>query len=160
MGTLPGMTNSDVTLPAIRGPEHLLAAVPYLLGFHPTDSVVAVGLRGTAVTFAARVAVPRPGGADAKSGFKAILYGEDGRVVGVDAVGPEGRQAIWRHGGQPHPARGAEEELGLQVGLQPLDPRGERGLREEEPVGGAAHAPRPRHLDEGLDLVQQHKQSL
>jgi hypothetical protein len=36
---------------------------------------------------------------------KEILYGEDGRVVGVDAVGPEGRQAIWRHGGQPHPAR-------------------------------------------------------
>lgn len=36
---------------------------------------------------------------------KEILYGEDGRVVGVDAVGPEGRQPIWRHGGQPHPAR-------------------------------------------------------
>ena len=36
---------------------------------------------------------------------KEVLYGEDGRVVGVDAVGPEGRQAIWRHGGQPHPAR-------------------------------------------------------
>ena len=36
---------------------------------------------------------------------KEILYGEDGRVVGVDAVGPEGRQEIWRSGGQPHPAR-------------------------------------------------------
>jgi hypothetical protein len=36
---------------------------------------------------------------------KEILYGEDGRVVGVDVVGPDGRQSIWRHGGQPHPAR-------------------------------------------------------
>jgi hypothetical protein len=36
---------------------------------------------------------------------KEVLYGEDGRVVGVDAVGPEGRQPIWRFGGQPHPAR-------------------------------------------------------
>jgi hypothetical protein len=25
--------------------------------------------------------------------------------VGVDAVGPEGRQSVWRQGGQPHPAR-------------------------------------------------------
>jgi hypothetical protein len=36
---------------------------------------------------------------------KEVLYGEDGRVVGVDAVGPDGRRPIWRHGGQPHPAR-------------------------------------------------------
>ncbi len=30
----------------VRGPAALLAAVPYLLGFHPQASLVAVGLRG------------------------------------------------------------------------------------------------------------------
>ena len=35
---------------------------------------------------------------------KEVVYGEDGRVTGIDALGPEaaGRLA---HGGQPHPAR-------------------------------------------------------
>ena len=36
---------------------------------------------------------------------KEIVYGEDGRVIGVDALGPDGRHPVWRHGGQPHPAR-------------------------------------------------------
>jgi hypothetical protein len=36
---------------------------------------------------------------------KEILYGEDGRVIGIDALGPDGRQVVWRHGAQPHPAR-------------------------------------------------------
>lgn len=36
---------------------------------------------------------------------KEVLYGEDGRVTGIDAVGHEGRQPVWRQGGQPHPAR-------------------------------------------------------
>ena len=36
---------------------------------------------------------------------KEVVYGEDGRVTGIDALGSEGRQAVWRLGGQPHPAR-------------------------------------------------------
>jgi hypothetical protein len=36
---------------------------------------------------------------------KEVVYGEDGRVTGIDALGPDGRQAVWRRGGQPHPAR-------------------------------------------------------
>jgi len=36
---------------------------------------------------------------------KEVVYGEDGRVVGIDALGPDGRTAVWRHGGQPHPPR-------------------------------------------------------
>ncbi|WP_433082056.1 DUF4192 domain-containing protein [Dactylosporangium sp. CA-052675] len=30
----------------LRGPAELLSAMPYLMGFHPTDSLVALGLRG------------------------------------------------------------------------------------------------------------------
>ena len=37
--------------------------------------------------------------------LKEVLYSEDGRVTGIDALGPDGRQAVWRSGGQPHPAR-------------------------------------------------------
>jgi hypothetical protein len=36
---------------------------------------------------------------------KEVVYGEDGRVAGIDALGPDGRRAVWRNGGQPHPAR-------------------------------------------------------
>jgi hypothetical protein len=37
--------------------------------------------------------------------LKVVVYGEDGRVAGVDALGPGGRRAVWRYGGQPHPVR-------------------------------------------------------
>ena len=37
--------------------------------------------------------------------IKEVVYGEDGRVTGVDALGPEGRHAVWRDGARPHPAR-------------------------------------------------------
>jgi hypothetical protein len=36
---------------------------------------------------------------------KEVVYGEDGRVTGVDALGPDGRHAVWRSGTQPHAAR-------------------------------------------------------
>jgi hypothetical protein len=36
---------------------------------------------------------------------KEVVYGEDGRVTGIDLIGPDGRHAVWRHAGQPHPAR-------------------------------------------------------
>jgi hypothetical protein len=36
---------------------------------------------------------------------KEVVYGEDGRITGVDALSPEGRHAVWRNGAQPHPAR-------------------------------------------------------
>ncbi|MDG4763107.1 DUF4192 domain-containing protein [Solwaraspora sp. WMMD406] len=38
----------------VREPADLIAAVPYLIGFHPTDSVVVVGMRDASVIFAAR----------------------------------------------------------------------------------------------------------
>ena len=46
---------------AVRSPADLIAAVPYLLGFHPADSVVAVALRGRQIIFAARADLPEPG---------------------------------------------------------------------------------------------------
>jgi Domain of unknown function (DUF4192) len=44
----------------LHTPTDLLAAVPYLLGFHPADSVVVIGLSGTRVVFSARADLPPP----------------------------------------------------------------------------------------------------
>ncbi|PZM98053.1 MAG: DUF4192 domain-containing protein [Actinobacteria bacterium] len=43
----------------VRCTADLLAAVPYLLGFHPAESAVVVGFRGLRVTFVARGDLPR-----------------------------------------------------------------------------------------------------
>ncbi|WFE25615.1 DUF4192 domain-containing protein [Solwaraspora sp. WMMD791] len=42
----------------VREPADLIAAVPYLIGFHPTDSMVVVGMRDATVVFAARADLP------------------------------------------------------------------------------------------------------
>lgn len=42
----------------LRGPQDLVAAVPYLLGFHPSDSLVAVGSGGPHVSCALRFDLP------------------------------------------------------------------------------------------------------
>ncbi|KXK62581.1 hypothetical protein AWW66_07865 [Micromonospora rosaria] len=52
------MTPIDRPRLAVRCPADLIAAVPYLLGFHPTDSVVVVALRGRQIVFAARADLP------------------------------------------------------------------------------------------------------
>jgi hypothetical protein len=36
---------------------------------------------------------------------KEVLYGEDGRVMGVDVLGPDGRDAVWRRGADLRLAR-------------------------------------------------------
>jgi hypothetical protein len=54
------VTNPNSPLP-IASPADLLTAVPYLLGFHPTDSLVIVGLNGTRVAIAGRADLPQHG---------------------------------------------------------------------------------------------------
>jgi hypothetical protein len=39
----------------LRTPADIIAAVPYLLGFHPSDSIVALAMRGTKVVFHVRI---------------------------------------------------------------------------------------------------------
>lgn len=56
--TLPGMTPKL----SLRSPADLIAAIPYLLGFHPTESVVVVGMCGKQLTFAARGDLDGPRG--------------------------------------------------------------------------------------------------
>jgi len=46
---------ADAPVHRLSGPTELLAAVPYLLGFQPRDSVVLVGLQGTRLVVTARL---------------------------------------------------------------------------------------------------------
>ncbi|MFI7025832.1 DUF4192 domain-containing protein [Micromonospora sp. NPDC049900] len=94
------MNSTDLPRLTVRSPADLIAAVPYLLGFHPTDSVVVVALTGSRIVFAARTDLPGEGdpqesaehiaavtarqGADSAT---AIGYGPAARVTpAVDAV--------------------------------------------------------------------------
>ncbi|MGC5018888.1 DUF4192 domain-containing protein [Micromonospora sp. DT47] len=52
------MNATDRPRLTVRSPADLIAAVPYLLGFHPADSVVVVALRGRRIVFAARADLP------------------------------------------------------------------------------------------------------
>ncbi|GAA2368880.1 DUF4192 domain-containing protein [Dactylosporangium salmoneum] len=45
-----------------RGPAELLSAMPYMLGFHPTDSLVALGLRGASLHLLLRCDLPASSG--------------------------------------------------------------------------------------------------
>jgi hypothetical protein len=42
----------------VNTPAELIAAVPYLIGFHPTDSAAVVAMRGSRIVFAARYDLP------------------------------------------------------------------------------------------------------
>ncbi|MDC5696453.1 DUF4192 domain-containing protein [Intrasporangium calvum] len=44
----------------LRSPAELLAAVPYILGFQPTDSIVAIALKDGRVGLTARIDLPAP----------------------------------------------------------------------------------------------------
>ncbi|MEU4816896.1 DUF4192 domain-containing protein [Micromonospora aurantiaca] len=96
------MNSTEPARLSVRSPADMVAAVPYLLGFHPADSVVVVAVRGRRVVFAARGDLPAPGAdpgpaarhlaqvvarqdADAAT---VVGYGPAARVTGVvDAVG-------------------------------------------------------------------------
>jgi len=78
----------DRTLPKISGPDELVQAIPYLLGFHAVDSLVLVGLDDGRVVVTARIDLAdafvrgalaytlqgmRAGGAEC---FVAVIYGD------------------------------------------------------------------------------------
>src|SRR5215207_4502769 len=42
----------------VSSPAELISAVPFLIGFHPADSLVVVAMQGTLITFAVRIDLP------------------------------------------------------------------------------------------------------
>jgi hypothetical protein len=79
---------------SLRNPVDLLAAVPYLLGFHPADSVVVLGMTGPRLIFQARADLVAQAGelADqltvllARQGFDTVLLVGYGPAERVDPV--------------------------------------------------------------------------
>lgn len=82
---LPGM-KPDCRI-TVRNTSDLIAVTPYLLGFHPSDSVVVIGTVGPAVCFAARHDLPAPG-ADGTEAIAALVAAQEPESVSVLGFGP------------------------------------------------------------------------
>src|SRR5690349_22670399 len=47
-----------MTMLRVSSPAELISAVPFVIGFHPADSLVAVVMRGPRIAFAVRIDLP------------------------------------------------------------------------------------------------------
>lgn len=103
----------------LAGPAGLVAAIPYLLGFHPTESVVVVGLRhgGEEVCLTARLdlAAPELDGVVAERLAEPIRGAGASRAVVVliheDGGAGEYGECVGEDGGNPLPRRWLVEQL-------------------------------------------------
>lgn len=89
---------SPIELPklSVRSTTDLLAAVPYLLGFHPSESVVVIAFRGPRVVFAARGDLPDPASAElgpqaAAAHIAAVVARQGADAATVIGYGPAER---------------------------------------------------------------------
>jgi hypothetical protein len=72
---------------AVRNPADLVDATPYVIGFHPTESLVVLGLSGNRVFFGARYDLPPPDGDDIVQ-LGAVIAAQRPRCVALLAYGP------------------------------------------------------------------------
>ena len=91
---LPPMTAECALV--IRTPSELIAALPYLLGYHPMNSVAMVGLTGTKVDFGACYDLPPPDcdAEDAKAAAAVIaetVARQDAAAIVIVGFGPPER---------------------------------------------------------------------
>jgi hypothetical protein len=92
---LKGMKDAPPRL-RLKTPEDVLGATPYLLGFHPTDSAVLLGVNGARLVFHVRADLPAADASDAEVELVARELAELMAEQGVTAVvfigyGPEPR---------------------------------------------------------------------
>lgn len=78
----------------LTSPHDLLAAIPFLIGYHPTDSLVIVSLKEDCVGMAMRIDYPNIEAEDTAQAFDALVYhlvreGAEGALV--VAYVPDGR---------------------------------------------------------------------
>lgn len=79
-------TDISATCLTLTSPADILAAVPYLVGFHPADSLIVVGLAQSRAKVAARWNVPMPPGTLAP--LTALFQREEVSQVVVVGYGP------------------------------------------------------------------------
>ncbi|MEJ3742394.1 DUF4192 domain-containing protein [Actinomycetes bacterium KLBMP 9797] len=93
---------------SLRSPTDMIAAVPYLIGFHPTDSAVVLGMKGKKLSFAARHDLDVP--AAAFDHLAEVVAGQ-----GLDCAAVLGYGPAHRVDGVVKEVRDALESRGLEV---------------------------------------------
>ncbi len=100
---LPGPPGVPAGAPrlVVRGPDCLPVVVPHLLGFHPDDSVVLLGLEPGSHHVRVTLRLDLPDAADDGSGWDALVpaFARAGASEVLVAVYPPAAQDPWRHGG-------------------------------------------------------------
>jgi len=91
--TLPGMKKQMVSSPA-----ELISAVPFLIGFHPADSLVVVAMQGTLITFAVRIDLPELNAPEEEARaavlhLATVVLRQDAEAVTIIGYGEEPRVA-------------------------------------------------------------------
>lgn len=83
------MTSIESSRLFVRSPADLIIAVPYLLGFHPTESVVVVAMRDRQLIFAARADLPASGEGPAELAdqLTLVIYRQGADAVAVLGYG-------------------------------------------------------------------------
>jgi hypothetical protein len=71
----------------VRKPADLVDATPYVIGFHPTESLVVLGLTGSRILFGARHDLPPPEGDDLVH-LGAVVAAQRPRSIALLAYGP------------------------------------------------------------------------
>ncbi len=82
---LPGMTQDTAIF--VRNPADLVNAAPYIIGFHPTDSLVVLGLSAGRIFFGARHDLPPPEGDDIVH-LGAVVAAQRARSIALLVYGP------------------------------------------------------------------------
>ena len=98
----------------VHSPADLVAALPYLIGFHPADSVAVLALRRGRMIFAGRQDLPPPDEAPADARYLAwVARRQDADAAAIIGYGDPARVT---------PAVLATEEALRGVGVRVLDP--------------------------------------
>ncbi|MFG1996630.1 DUF4192 domain-containing protein [Actinoplanes sp. NPDC048988] len=75
----------------VRTPAELITVTPYLVGFHPTDCVVVLGVEEGVIAFTARHDLPPPGGDVDAAPLATVPAGPEGRYFVIVGYGPAAR---------------------------------------------------------------------
>jgi Domain of unknown function (DUF4192) len=81
----------------LSSPAELLAAIPYLVGFHPVESLVLVGLAGNRVTVTARLDLADCGEGELHHALTVVSRAGSDAILGAIYGEEDGQTTSWSH---------------------------------------------------------------